>query len=103
MEESLKKRTLKGVSWSFVDNIAGSGISFLVGLVLARLLSPSEFGIIGMITIFIAISNSIVDSGFSGALVRKIDAKKKDYDTVFIFNLIVSIFYTCFYFFRHRQ
>ncbi len=92
MEESLKKRTLKGVSWSFVDNIAGSGISFLVGLVLARLLSPSEFGIIGMITIFIAISNSIVDSGFSNALIRKIDAEKKDYDTVFIFNLIVSIF-----------
>jgi len=92
MEESLKKRTLKGVSWSFVDNIAGSGISFLVGLVLARLLSPSEFGIIGMITIFIAISNSIVDSGFSNALIRKIDAEKKDYDTVFFFNLIVSIF-----------
>lgn len=92
MGESLKKRTLKGVSWSFVDNLAGSGISFLVGLVLARLLSPSEFGIIGMITIFIAISNSIVDSGFSNALIRKLNAEKKDYDTVFIFNLIVSIF-----------
>jgi len=92
MGESLKKRTLNGVSWSFVDNLAGSGISFLVGLVLARLLSPSEFGIIGMITIFIALSNSIVDSGFSSALVRKLDAEKKDYDTVFIFNLIVSIF-----------
>ncbi len=92
MGESLKKRTLKGVSWSFVDNLAGSGISFLVGVVLARLLSPSEFGIIGMITIFIAISNSIVDSGFSSALVRKLDAEKKEYNTVFIFNLIVSIF-----------
>lgn len=91
MTDSLKSKTLKGVSWSFVDNIAGSGITFLVGLVLARLLSPAEFGIIGMITIFIAISNSIVDSGFSNALIRKLDASDKDYNTVFIFNLGVSL------------
>lgn len=91
MSGSLKSKTLKGVSWSFIDNIAGSGISFLVGLVLARLLTPAEFGIIGMITIFIAISNSIVDSGFSNALIRKQDASDKDYNTVFIFNLVVSV------------
>ena len=91
MSGSLKNKTLKGVSWSFIDNIAGSGITFLVGLVLARLLTPAEFGIIGMITIFIAISNSIVDSGFSNALIRKQDASDKDYNTVFIFNLVVSV------------
>lgn len=91
MSGSLKSKTLKGVSWSFIDNIAGSGITFLVGLVLARLLTPAEFGIIGMITIFIAISNSIVDSGFSSALIRKQDASDKDYNTVFIFNLVVSV------------
>ncbi|MEA5127266.1 MAG: lipopolysaccharide biosynthesis protein [Proteiniphilum sp.] len=91
MEDSLKNKTLKGVRWSFIDNIAGSGITFLVGLVLARLLSPAEFGIIGMITIFIAISNSIVDSGFSNALIRKLDASDKDYNTVFIFNLGISL------------
>lgn len=91
MSGSLKSKTLKGVSWSFIDNIAGSGITFLVGLVLARLLTPAEFGIIGMITIFIAISNSIVDSGFSNALIRKQDASNKDYNTVFIFNLVVSV------------
>lgn len=92
MSDSLKNKTLKGVRWSFIDNIAGSGITFFVGLVLARLLSPAEFGIIGMITIFIAISNSIIDSGFSNALIRKLDATNKDYNTVFIFNLGVSLF-----------
>ena len=90
MSESLKNKTVKGVSWSFIDNLASSGISFLVGLVLARLLIPSEYGIMAIITIFIAVSNSIVDSGFSNALIRKTDAKRIDYNTVFIFNLIVS-------------
>lgn len=89
---SLKDKTIKGASWSFVDNIAGSGITFLVGIVLARLLTPEEFGLIGIITIFIAVFNSIVDSGFSNALIRKNDAKQIDYNTAFIFNLILSIF-----------
>lgn len=91
MKEGLKRKAIKGVGWSFIDNIAGSGITFLVGLILARLLTPAEFGVIGMITIFIAISNSIVDSGFSNALIRKTDASEKDYNTVFIFNLLVSL------------
>ena len=90
MPESLKNKTVKGVGWSFVDNIANSGITFLVGLVLARLLTPAEYGIMAMITIFIAISTSIVDSGFSNALIRKQDAGRVDYSTVFFFNLGVS-------------
>ncbi|NLJ18847.1 lipopolysaccharide biosynthesis protein [Globicatella sulfidifaciens] len=89
--ESLKKKAIRGVSWSFVDNIASQGITFLVGIILARLLTPAEFGILGMITIFIAISNSIIDSGFSNALIRKNDAKRIDYNTVFIFNLVLSL------------
>ncbi|KAF5074574.1 Polysaccharide biosynthesis protein [anaerobic digester metagenome] len=92
MPDSLREKTLKGVGWSFLDNILGSGITFIVGIVLARILSPSEFGIIGMLTIFIAVSNSIVDSGFSNALIRKVDANELDYNTVFIFNLVVSTF-----------
>ncbi len=71
MTESIKDKTVKGVGWSLVDNIASSGITFLVGLILARLLTPAEYGIMAMITIFIAVSNSIIDSGFSNALVRK--------------------------------
>ncbi len=90
-EESLKNKTVKGASWSFIDSIAGQGITFLVGLVLARLLTPEEYGLIGIITIFIAVFNSIVDSGFSNALIRKNDAKDIDYNTVFISNLVVSV------------
>lgn len=90
MSESLKDKTIKGVSWSFVDNIAGSGITFLVGIVLARILTPTEFGLIGIISIFIAVFNSIVDSGFSNALIRKNNATHIDYNTAFIFNLILS-------------
>jgi teichuronic acid exporter len=87
---SLKKKTVHGVSWSVIDNVASSGISFLVGIVLARILSPAEFGILGMITVFIAVSNSIVDSGFSNALIRKNDVKDIDYNTVFYFNLLLG-------------
>ena len=90
MSESLKNKTVKGVGWSFIDNLSSSGITFLVGLVLARLLTPSEYGIMAILTIFIAVSNSIVDSGFSNALIRKTDARRVDYNTVFLFNLLVS-------------
>jgi len=92
LTESLKNKTVKGVGWSFIDNLSSSGITFLVGLVLARLLTPSEYGIMAILTIFIAVSNSIVDSGFSNALIRKTDARRVDYNTVFLFNLLVSGF-----------
>lgn len=91
MAESLKNKTIKGTFWSGLDNIANQGITFLVGLVLARILSPTDYGLIGYILIIIAILNSIVDSGFSNALIRKNDAEEIDYNTTFIFNLILSI------------
>lgn len=87
----LKEKTIKGVSWSIIDNLANAGITFLIGILLARILSPAEFGLIGMITIFIAVSNSIVDSGFSSALIRKVEPKDIDYNTVFYFNLFLGI------------
>lgn len=90
MKESLKHKAIKGTAWSAIDNIASSGITFLVGLVLARLLTPEEYGLMAMIAIFIAISNSIIDSGFSNALIRKIHAERIDYNTIFYFNLTVS-------------
>ena len=90
-EESLKNKTVKGASWSFIDSISSQGVTFLVSLVLARLLTPDEYGLIGIISIFIAVFNSIVDSGFSNALIRKNDARDIDYNTVFLTNLIISI------------
>ncbi len=91
MSESLASRTIKGVSWSFVDSISSQGITFLVGLILARLLTPDDYGLIGIITIFISVFNSIVDSGFSNALIRKNDATDKDYNTVFVSNMVISL------------
>lgn len=99
MSESLKNKAIKGVGWSFVDNISGQGITFLIGVILARILTPEEYGLIGIIAIFIAVFNSIVDSGFSNALIRKNDAKDLDFNTVFISNMVLSIvlFFTLFF------
>lgn len=90
---SLKQKTLNGLFWSFVDTMAGQGITFVVGVILARLLSPREFGLIGMITVFIAVSESFVNSGFSSALIRKKDCNNTDFSTVFFFNLAVGILF----------
>lgn len=91
MAESLKQKTVKGVGWSFADNIANQGITFLVGLVLARLITPEEYGLIGIILIFVAVFDSIVNCGFSNALIRKNDANDTDYNTVFIVNMVLSV------------
>lgn len=99
MAESLKHKAVKGVSWSFADNVSRLGIQFLVGIVLARILSPAEFGIIGMVVIFTSIANSIVNSGFSSALIQKKNADNTDYCTVFYFNIVLSFFlYIALYF-----
>ena len=90
MSENLKAKTAKGVGWGFADNILGLGITAVANIILARILSPADFGIIGMTAIFITLSTSLVDSGFTGALTRKKDTVKADFDTVFYFNLAVS-------------
>lgn len=89
---SLKTKTINGVGWSAIDAFLGQGITFLVGLVLARLLSPKEYGLIGICIIFNTILNGIVDSGFGNAVIRKKEATDKDYSTMFITNLCVSVF-----------
>lgn len=91
MSQSLKNKTLKGTAWSAIDSISGQGVSFLVGIVLANILTPKEYGLIGILLIFIAVFNSIVDSGFSNALIRKTEANNKDYNTVFWVNMGISI------------
>ena len=90
-KESLKNKTVKGVGWSAADAFGGQGVMFLVGLVLARLLSPEEYGLIGIVTIFTTMMLGIVDSGFSNSLIRKQKVTDDDYCTLFIFNLAVSV------------
>lgn len=88
---SLKKKTIGGLFWSFGDLIGNQGIQFLIQIILARLLLPEHFGLIGMILVFIALSNSLVDSGFTQALIRERNTSQTDYSTVFYFNLFVSL------------
>src|SRR5664279_4672223 len=88
---SLKQKTISGLLWSFIDSFASQGVQFIVGVILARILSPREFGLIGMLTIFIAVSQSFIDSGFTSALIRRKDCTQDDYATVFYFNIIVSL------------
>jgi len=96
---SLKEKTVNGLIWSFIDNSASLGISFIVGIVMARLLTPREYGLIGMITIFIAVSQSFIDSGFGQALIRKKNPSQADYSTVFYFNLVAGLLFFLLLFF----
>lgn len=91
MEESLKDKTIKGITWSGIDNIAQHLVTFVVSIVLARLLSPEDYGLLGIIAIFTAVCQTLINGGFSSALIRKIDATDNDYNTVFIVNLIMSL------------
>lgn len=90
-DQSLKNKTIKGVGWSAADAFLGQGITFIVGLVLARLLSPEEYGLIGICLIFTTVLNGLVDSGFSSAIIRKNDVTNDDYNTMFITNLVISV------------
>jgi teichuronic acid exporter len=87
---SLRQKTISGLTWSFIDSFASQGMQFMIGIILARLLSPKEFGLIGIIIIFTAISQSFVDSGFSKALIRKNDCGQEHYSTAFYFNCAVG-------------
>lgn len=90
-EQGLKEKTVKGVGWSAIDAFLSQGVTFLVGLVLARLLSPEEYGLIGIVTIFTSVLLGVVDSGFSNAIIRKQDATDDDFSTLFSFNMVISI------------
>ena len=92
MAESLKKKTVKGVFWSGVERFSVQGVQFLVMLVIARILDPKDFGLVGMLAIFLAVAQSLIDSGFSQALIRKQDRTDVDNNTVFYFNIFVSVF-----------
>jgi O-antigen/teichoic acid export membrane protein len=91
MEQNSGKLVKKGLFWSFADNILQQVVNFIVGIILARILSPEEFGILGIITIFIAISATFVDSGLSSALINKQDASDSDYNTVFWSNVLFGL------------
>ncbi len=90
-EQSLKDKTVKGTFWSAADAFLGQGVTFIVGLILARLLSPEDYGLLGIVTIFTTILVGFVDCGFGNSLVRKKDVNDDDYNTMFYMNMLLSV------------
>lgn len=88
---SIASKSVKGVIWSAVEKFSLQGVQFLIGVVLARLLAPSDFGMIGMLSIFMSVSQTFIDCGFSNALIRQKDTTEKDYGTAFLLNFLISL------------
>lgn len=86
-----KKLVINSFMWTAIETYSTQGVVFIVGIIMARLLTPSAYGIIGIIGVFLAISETFVDSGFTNALIHKNNCSKADYNTVFIFNVVISI------------
>lgn len=91
MSESLKRQAVKGVMWSAVERFSVQGIQFVLGIIIARLVAPSEYGLIAMLGIFLAVAQTFIDSGFSNALIQKKDRTDIDYSTAFYFNLAIAV------------
>jgi len=87
----LKSQTIRGVFWSFIEKFGSQFILLISQIILARLLDPRDFGLLGMLAIFIAISQAFIDSGFDNALIQKKDANQTDYSTVFFFNISIGV------------
>jgi O-antigen/teichoic acid export membrane protein len=96
---TLKDKAIQGASWSLAGNLIQSLSSFLIGIVLARLLTPPEYGLVAMAGVFIFVTYVFVDSGFSTALIQKQNCTSADYSTVFYLNLAISFFFFLLIFF----
>ena len=81
----------RGFLWSAIERFSVQAVQFIFQIILARLLSPSDYGLIAMLAIFVAIAQTFIDSGFTNALIKKLDRTDKDFSTVFYFNLLISI------------
>ncbi len=89
-ESGLQRKVFSGLIWKFGERIGAQAVSFIVSMILARLLLPSDYGVIALITIFIDIANVFVSSGFGSALVQKKDADEVDFSSVFYFSILMS-------------
>ena len=96
---TIKTDTINGFKWSFIDTASNYFLTFWISIILARLLSPADYGLIGIVGIFMTFSRVFIDAGFSDALVRKIDCTKLDYSSVFVFNFVAATFFYAILFF----
>lgn len=92
MSASLKQTTIKAIGWSAIERFSVQGIQFFLSLFIARMLSPSDYGLIAMLGIFMSVAQCFIDSGFSNALIQKQGRTSLDYSTVFYFNIVISVF-----------
>lgn len=92
VQSDLKRKTVNGFFWGLIESFFSQGLGIAFGIILARLLSVEEFGLLGMITIIISISQVLVDSGLNQSLIRKSNCSEEDYSTVFWMNLAVGLF-----------
>jgi O-antigen/teichoic acid export membrane protein len=90
--QSLRKKTISGALWKFGERVSGQIVSFIVSIILARLLLPEDYGIIALVAVFITICDKLVVSGFATSLIQKKDADNLDFSTVFFFSLGMSLF-----------
>lgn len=90
-EPSLKEKTISGVFWKFLEKFSVQAVMFIQSIIMARLLDPSDYGLIGMVAILNGVCAILVDSGFTNALIRKKDRTPEDFSTVFIFNVVMNI------------
>ncbi len=91
MTESLKKKTVKGVAWTTLNQFLIIGFGFIIGVILARLLSPDDYGLLAMIGVFNAIAAAFLNCGFGTALIRKPDLTENDNSTAFYFNIVAGV------------
>ena len=91
MADNLKQKAIKGVIWSGIHKFAIMFLNFVSGVVLARLLTPHDYGVIGMLTIFLAVSNTFIDGGFGSALIQKKRPTDEDYSTILYWNIALSL------------
>ena len=91
LDNDIRSQSFSGVKWASIGHFSSQGISFVLGLILARLLLPSDYGMIGMLGVFTAFAGSFVDCGFGSALIRKLNRSEADCSTIFYYNLGASI------------
>ena len=98
-KSNLKQQTKKGLYWSFFNNTATQLMQFVVGIVMARLLSPEDYGITALPAVFMAVAGIFISSGFGQALVRKPEITEKDLSTSFYYSIVMGLFmYTILFF-----
>lgn len=90
---SIKQQATKGIMWNAIERFSTQGIQFVLTIIIARILSPADYGLVAMLSVFMAIAQTFIDSGLSNALIQKQDRTEVDYCTTFYLNIAISVFF----------